>query len=169
MKRFGISLFVAILGLVFSTSTVIAEMAKEGSGEFRGVKSGTYEVLMLGEDRFQMNYDETGAFVEAPENSPFTNATLHSMGTLHAIKGEFKTHGGLLFVRPNGDQIFCVYESQGIIGEGVTAGATEIIGGTGDCSGITGKLESLPRPISKRSKKGTYQHIMIGKVSWKIP
>ena len=91
------------------------------------------------------------------------------MGTLHAIKGKFTAHGGLLITCPNGDQIFGAYESQGIVGKGVTAGGIDIIGGTGECSGITGKMELLPRPDVKPSKEGTYQQITVGKVSWKIP
>lgn len=171
MKKISISLLAIILGLVFSISIVSGEMAKEGSGEIRGAKSGTFEILKLGEDRIQMNYDEQGAFVVAPENSPFTNASFQSIGSLHAIKGEFTAHGGLLITCTNGDQVFGVYESQGVLGqrEGVTAGGIELVGGTGECSGITGKIELLPRPTVRSSKKGTYQQVTVGKVSWKIP
>jgi hypothetical protein len=50
-------------------------MAKEGSGHYRSGKSGTFDVIALGKDRFQLNYDETGAIVEAPENSPLPTYT----------------------------------------------------------------------------------------------
>jgi len=88
MKKFSFTLFLIVLGVVFSTSILYAEMAKEGSGTYRSGKSGIYEVLKLGKDRLQMNYDETGVFVESPENSPLTNASYRVLGTLHAINGK---------------------------------------------------------------------------------
>ena len=159
----------SILLLITAGNVVGAELAKEGSGDFRGAKSGTFEVLRLGEGRIQMNWDEKGAYSEAPENSPFINATFHAIGTLHGFKGKFKAHGGVLITRPNGDQIFGVIVVEGILGQGPTGGVIELIGGTGECSGITGKIEPLPRPKVKSSKKGSYQQIVVGKVTWKIP
>ena len=162
--------FLFALLLINSVGTVFAaEFAKEGSGEYRGAKSGTMEVLALGEGRMQLNWDEKGAFSEAPENSPFINATFHAIGTLHGNKGKTKMHGGISITRPNGDQIFGVVDAEGIAGKGATGGGIELIGGTGECSGITGKIELLPRPKVKSSKKGTYQQVIVGKVSWKIP
>ena len=116
-----------------------------------------------------MNWDEKGAFTEAPDNSPFINATYHAIGTLHAFKGKFKAHGGMLITRPNGDQIFASIVSEGVVGQGPKSGGVELLGGTGECTGITGKIELLPRPKVKSSKKGTYQQVMVGKVTWKIP
>lgn len=170
MKKFSFTLFLIVLGVVFSTSILYAEMAKEGSGTYRSGKSGIYEVLKLGKDRLQMNYDETGVFVESPENSPLTNASYRVLGTLHAINGKFKGSGSVVVTRPNGDQFFSsLYKNEGILGVGPTSGVMEIIGGTGECTGIEGTLEMLPRPKVKSSKKGTYQGIGIGKISWKIP
>jgi hypothetical protein len=170
MKKFSFTLFLIVLGFVFSTSILYAEMAKEGSGTYRTGKSGIYEVLKLVKDRLQMNYDETGVFVESPENSPLTNASYRVLGTLHAINGKFKGYGSVIVTRPNGDQIFLVYnKNEGILGVGPTSGVMEIIGGTGECTGIEGTLDFLPRPKVKSSKKGTYQGIGIGKISWKIP
>ena len=169
MIRDTMAFLFSILLFITAGNAVGAELAKEGSGDYRGAKSGTYEVLVLGEGRIQMNWDEKGAITEAPENSPFINASFHDMGTSHAVKGKFKAYGGMLITRPNGDQIFGVIVSEGVQGKGVTGGGVEIIGGTGECSGITGKFELLPRPMVKPSKKGTYQHIMVGKVTWKIP
>ena len=169
MIRATMAFLFSILLIIAAGNVVGAELAKEGSGEYRGAKSGTMELLKLGEGRIQMNWDEKGAFTEAPENSPFINVTFHNMGTLHGNKGKFKSHGGMLITRPNGDQIFGAIVSEGVMGQGVTGGGVEIIGGTGECSGITGKIEVLPRPKVKSSKKGTYQQVLVGKVTWKIP
>jgi hypothetical protein len=169
MKKISNALFLITLGLLFSASVICAEMAKEGSGHYRSGKSGTFDVIVLGKDGFQMNYDETGAIVEAPENSPLTNATYRTIGTQHGFEGKFKGSGGLVLTRSNGDQIFGVYKFEGVVETGIQTGIIEIIGGTGECAGIEGTMEMLPRPALKTSKDGTYQGIGIGKITWKIP
>jgi hypothetical protein len=65
--------------------------------------------------------------------------------------------------------ILFVIAADGVLGAGPTGGGADIIGGTGVCSGIQGKIDFMPRPAVKASKQGTYQGIGIGKVSWKIP
>ena len=132
MKKLFITLFLIIMGLLFSASVIYAEMAKEGSGHYRSGKSGTFEVIALGGDRFQVNYDETGAIVEAPDNSPLTNATYRTIGTQHGFDGKFKGNGGLVLTRPNGDQIFGVLEFEGIVEAGIQTGIIKIIGGIYD-------------------------------------
>ena len=66
-------------------------------------------------------------------------------------------------------QIFGVYEFDGVVETGIQTGIIEIIGGTGECVGIEGTMEMLPRPVTKTSKEGAYQGIGIGKITWKIP
>ena len=165
-------ILVSILSLVFLLTFVpisSAEMAKEGSGNYRSAKSGTFEVLMLGKDRLQMNYDEMGAIVEAPKNSPIENASFRVIGTLYAVNKKWTGSGALLITCANGDQVFGTYQNEGILGVGPTGGFIKLIGGTGECAGIEGKMEMLPRPAVKPSKKGTYQGIGIGKITWRIP
>lgn len=165
-------ILVSISSIAFLLTFVIvsnAEMAKEGNGNYRTGKSGTMNIMMMGKDMLQMNYDESGAFVEAPDNSPFKNASYRSIGTLNAINKDFKGSGAVLITCTNGDQIFGIYQSTGVLGVGPTSGSIEFLGGTGECTGIKGKMEILPRPAVKPSKKGTYQGIGIGRVTWKIP
>ncbi len=165
-------ILVSIIALAFFLAFVPitnAEMAKEGSGNYRAGKSGTFEVMSMGKDRLQMNYDEAGAFVEAPENSPFENASFRVIGSLHAVNKKFIGNGSILITCPNGDQIFGTFQNEGVLGVGPTGGSIKLIGGTGACTGIQGKMEMLPRPAVKTSKKGTYQGIGIGKITWKIP
>ena len=169
MKKLHITSFLLTVGLLFWASVIYAEMDKEGSGHYRSGKSGTFEVIALGKDRFQLNYDETGAIVEAPDNSPFINATYRTIGTQHGFDGKFKGNGGLVLTRPNGDQIFGVLEFEGVVASGIETGIIKIIGGTGECAGIEGTMELLPRPMSKTSKEGEYQGIGVGKITWKIP
>lgn len=169
MKRISIVCLTLVIGLAFSVSAAYAEMAKEGSGQYRGGKSGKISVMKLGEGRLQLNWDETGVMVDAPENSPFVNASFRSMGTIHSIEGKTEGNGAITFTCPNGDQIFGVINMGGKYMEGPTRGIIEFIGGTGQCAGIEGQIEMMPRPKIAPSMDGTYQQIGIGKVSWKLP
>jgi hypothetical protein len=169
MKRLGIVLIIAAFGLVFSVFTANAEMAKEGSGDIRGSKSGTLQFLKMGDDHNQMNYEESGVILDAPEDSPFYHATWYGIGTLHGFQGKFQATGAMVFTCTNGDQIFALVGTEGMLGKGNTGGGVKIVGGTGGCSGIEGELVATPRPPTKSSKQGTYQQIVLGKVNWKIP
>ena len=169
MRKLSVALFLIILGLLFSTSIVYAEMAKEGSAEIRGAKSGTLQRLAMGEGRNQMNYEETGVIIDAPEDSPFFHATWHGMGTLHGHKGKFVATGAMVYTRPNGDQIYAIIDMGGKHGEGVSGGGVKFVGGTGECTGIEGEALTKPRPKTKSSKQGSYQQIVLSNVTWKIP
>ena len=164
-----ISKVVLVLSILFYPISAFAEMAKEGSGGYAMGKSGTIKVLKLGEGRAQMNWDENGVIVSAPENSPFEFASYRLIGSSHIIKGKYKGKGGGVFTRPNGDQIFGVVDVEGEYGIKVTGGKITIIGGTGECTGIEGLLEIGPRPAVKTSMEEIYQGVGFGKISWKIP
>ena len=97
MRKANVVFFLITLGLLFSVSLVYAELAKEGSAEIRGAKSGTLETLPMGEGRLQMNWDETGVFIDAPEDCPLFHATWHAIGTLNGNKGKFVAIGGMVF------------------------------------------------------------------------
>ena len=169
MKKVSIVFFVVVLGLIFSINGVYAEMAKEGSGEIRGSKSGTMQFLKMGEDRIQINYEESGVILDAPEDSPFYHATLYGIGTTNVFKGKLKATGGMVFTCTNGDQIFAEVITEGLLSSGLTGGGVKFVGGTGACAGIEGELVPSPRPPTKHSKEGTYQQILLGKINWKIP
>lgn len=169
MKKIAIITVWIVAGLLYVASVGYAEMAKKGSGSYRSGKNGTFSVLNLGEGRLQMNWDETGVMVDAPENSPFVNTSYRAIGSLHSIDGNWTGNGSIVFTCPNGDQIFGVIENAGVLGEGPRSGGVDLIGGTGGCTGIKGRIDFMPRPEVKPSGKDMYQGIGIGKVSWKIP
>lgn len=169
MRKLSVALFSIIFGLLFSTSIIYAEMTKEGSGEIRGAKSGTIQRLAMGEGRTQMNYEETGVILDAPEDSPFFHATFHGIGTLQGHNGKFIAIGGMVFTLPNGDQIYAIVDTRGQFDEGVSEGSVKFVGGTGECAGIEGKMLTKPRPKTKSSKEGVYQQIVLSNVTWKIP
>jgi hypothetical protein len=85
MIRKSMMIMFALLLIVTAGTLVGAEMAKEGSGDYRSGRTGTFEVLAMGKERLQMNFEATGVVVSAPENSPLHNASFRNIGTLHAI------------------------------------------------------------------------------------
>ena len=168
VKKSMIFLF-ALLILISAETVFSAEFAKEGSGEYRSGKSGTSTVLVMGKERIQMNFEQLGAVVIAPENSPFQNATFRNLGTLHGYKGKWKSTSFVEYTCANGDKIYCTSEAQGAMGVGTTKGILKIVWGTGTCAGIEGTIELKGTPGIKSAKKGTHQGISVGTVTWKIP
>ena len=168
MKKAFVILILTLFVLVTAGTVVGAEMAKKGNGDYRSGKSGTFVFIPMGKERMQMNFDEIGVVVSAPENSPFNNATFRDIGTLHAIKGKWKGSGFVEWTCTNGDKVYGTFESQGVMG-GSTSAVLKFVGGTGAYTGIEGTLEMRNTPGIKPARKGIYQGITVGKLNWKIP
>jgi len=169
MKIFTVGMLAVLFGLIVTISTVrAAELAKEGSGKYRSGRTAEINVLKMGEEHMQINFDETGVVVDAPADSPFYNASFNTMGTIHAVNGNFTYSGAALWTRPNGDQIYGIFKGDGKLGvESNTS--LEIVGGQGECVGITGTMELKAGPYAKSSKKGYSMGTSVGTVRWKIP
>ena len=168
MIRATMAILLTLLLLISAGTVFGAEMAKEGSGDYRSGKAGTFEVLPMGQERGQMNFEELGVVVEAPEDSPLYNASFWNLGSGHQIKGKWKTNSFVVWTRPNGDQVYAVSEASGVMG-GPSSAVLTFVGGTGTCAGIEGVLEIKGVPGIKSSKKGTWGGISVGKFNWKIP
>jgi hypothetical protein len=167
MKKLIIIMF--LIFLMSLSSLVTAEIVKEGSGDYLLGQTSTFEVIRMGEGRLQINWNKTGVITSAPEGSPFLYASFHLIGTLHSNSGNFKSSGGGVFTRPNGDRFFGIVEIEGSLVRGATGGRIRIIDGTGECTGMVGEMTPTTRPTVISSKQGTYQGIGVGKISWKIP
>ena len=164
MKRFTVGMLAVLFGLVVTFSTVsAAELAKEGSG-----RTAKINVLKMGEEHVQINFDETGIVVDAPADSPFYNSSFNTMGTIHAVNGNFSYSVAALWTRPNGDQIYGTFKGDGKQGVGTNT-SLEIVGGQGECVGITGTLELKSGPYAKSSPKGYSMGTSVGTIRWKIP
>jgi hypothetical protein len=168
MKKFITGAFIVLMVSLLVTSTLYAELAKEGSGKYRSGRTAEVTVLKMGKEHMQINFDETGIVVDAPLNSPFYNASFNTMGTIHAVNGVFTYSGAALWTRPNGDQIYGIFEGNGKLGAGTNT-SLEIVGGQGECEGITGTMELKAGPGAKSSKKGYSMGTSVGTVQWKIP
>jgi hypothetical protein len=169
MKRLNVFVLMAVFSLIPISSISFAEMAKEGSGDYRSAKSVTVSVLPMGEERVQMNFEEIGVVVGVPENCPLFNASFRDIGTLHAIKGKSTITGSIEFTIPNGDKVYGTINAEGVLAQGGSTGVAEFVGGTGTCTGISGTIEYKPGAQVKPAKEGTYQAFTVGKVNWKIP
>jgi hypothetical protein len=165
----SMAIIFALLLIITAGTVVGAEMAKEGSGDYRSGKTATPVVIAMGKERLQMNFDETGVVVSAPENSPFHNASFRDIGTLHAIKGKWKGSAFIEWTRPNGDKVYGTSEGEGVLGGGPSKSVIKFVGGTGTCTGIEGTMETRNTPGIKPAKKGVYNGISVGKFNWKIP
>jgi hypothetical protein len=165
----SISIIFALLLIIPAGNVVGAEMAKEGNGEYRSAKTGTPVVIAMEKERLQMNFDETGVVVSAPENSPLHNASFRDIGTLHAIKGKWKGSGFVEWTLTNGDKVYGTFEGEGVLGGGPSKNVLKFVGGTGTCTGIEGTMELRNTPGIKPAKKGVYNGISVGKFNWKIP
>jgi hypothetical protein len=169
MNRIILSSILALTLLVAFVPVTNAEMAKEGTGQYKGVFSYTTKAIPMGKERLQVTYEAVGLVVDAPAESPFYNSTFYVIGALHAIKGVYKDHNGFIrYTCPNGDNIFATYLGSGEIGVSKKVTYT-FVGGTGQCAGIEGGAElsggkGFPRP-TKDVKIG----MSVGKVHWKIP
>lgn len=168
MGRFVKTFFFLILLSITFGSVAQAEMAKEGSGEYRSAKTTTFDVLSMEKERLQMNYEQIGVVVIAPENSPLYNASFRFLGTLHAIKGKYTGPGFIVWTNTNGDKIYATCEVEGVL-RGASKGVITFVGGTGGCVGIEGIMKINGLPGIKPSKKGIGFGISVGEFNWKIP
>ena len=157
------------LSLVLTVSTSSAEMAKEGSGDYRSAKAGTISMLPTDDERVQINFEELSIVVGAPEICPLLNASFRDMGTKHAINGKSTITGFIVYTIPNGDRVYGTIEAEGVLAQGGSTGIVEFVGGTGTCTGISGTIEYKPGPQIKPAKEGNHQAITVGRVNWKIP
>lgn len=168
MKIKHLKISALIFVLLFVGTAAGAELSKSGEGRYRSARSADIQILKVGENRLQINYDETGVVVDVPANSPFVDASFNTMGTIHVVDGELTYNGAAVWTRPNGDEIYGVFKGEGVLGKSST-GSLEIVGGTGQCAGITGGIELKSGPYVKATKKGTAQGTTIGDLKWSIP
>jgi hypothetical protein len=144
-----------------------AEMAKEGSGTGIIYYTSTSQVHAQGKENFVVNYDARGVSATDDETSPFYMSTDQCIGSLKAIKGEFKDSGLCTFTRPDDDKIYLSYEAAGKLGTPVK-GTYTLVGGTGKCTGMTGSGEFTRTPL-KGPAKGIGASVSKSTGSWKIP
>jgi hypothetical protein len=132
------TLFSLILLVTFGLAAN-AQMAKEGTYSSTEYISGTYKVVLMGEERLYLSYEYMGSIVSDTGKGFIHNMSVHGIGSLHAVKGMVEQESGIeVYNDPDGDKVFQTYKGTG--GElGVhTEGIGTFVGGTGKYTGITG-------------------------------
>ena len=143
------------------------EMAKEGSGSYKFYYTSTSQNLMIEKLAGVWNYEARGVSGVDDKTSPFYMASSQCIGSVKGVKGVFKEAGLCTIACPNGDKIYMSYEGSGKMGEPMK-GSSNLIGGTGNCVGITGTGE-FTRAMLKGPAEGIGASMSVGKVSWKVP
>jgi hypothetical protein len=172
MKRIILSSLLALILLVAFVPVANADMAMEGSGNYKSVMTSTFKAISAEKERLYMTFEAIGGISEAPADSPLFNATFHALGALEAIKGAYKDSGFIIYYRPNGDKVYATWQASGTMG--VKSADRKLtltfVGGTGECTGIEGGGEltgvgGLYRKLTKKVRVS----MSVGKFHWKIP
>jgi hypothetical protein len=167
IKKFMV-LILTLLLLATAGPVVAEEMAREGSGTGRVYWTGTFDVLPMGKELVQMNYEGYGVQVSDTGKGLFHNATTHVVGGLLGVKGVYENDSGLItYTRPDGDQIFLTYKCSGTMGKSAK-GTVTFVGGTGKFVGVTGTGE-FTRHSLRPPAKGVFASFAVTKSSWKLP
>ena len=143
-------------------------MPREGSISSRANWTGTFDILPMGKELVQMNYNGYGIAVSDTGKGLLHNATAHVVGGLLGVKGVYENDSGLIcYTRTDGDQVFLTYKCSGTMGKSAKGIAT-IVGGTGKFEGITGTIE-FTRHSLRAPTKGAFGSFSISKGTWKLP
>jgi hypothetical protein len=170
MKRIILSSLLALILLVAFVPVANADMAMEGSGNYKSVMSYTFKFISAEKERLYMTYDLTGVIAEAPADSPLFNASFHALGALEAIKKDYKDGGFIVYYRPNGDKIYTTWQATGTLGGTDRKITITFVGGTGECAGIEGGGELTGvEPLYNKPTKKVRVSMSVGKFHWKIP
>lgn len=168
MNRIILPFILALFLFATFVPVANADMAMEGSGNYKSVFSMTFKALPMEKERLQTNYEAVGLVIEAPTDSPFYNSTFYVLGGLHAIKKVFEYSGFIRFTCTNKDNIFATYKGGGKFGASKKVTYT-FVGGTGQFVGIEGGAELTGGEGFPHPTKSHRMGVSVGKVHWKIP
>lgn len=143
------------------------EIAKEGTGSGTFYYCGTFKVIAMGEERLQMTYDLMGIVTSDNPDHPLHNASTHTIGATHSVKGNYKTGGFTVYTRANGDQGFATFEATGKLGVS-SEGTYTWVGGTGELTGLEGG-GVYSHTVLRPPAEGALCGILKTKGSWKLP
>ena len=168
MKKTVLVLILGIVLLGVFGMEAKAQIPKEGSNSFTCAYSFTFKVLPMGQERVQMTYEVMGVDIGDTPEDLIHNTSIHCLGALHAIKGEFKDDSGLcVVIRPDGDQMFVTYKAAGKLGV-VGKETWTVVGGTGKLTGIQGSAECTRFGV-RAAAEGTGQGYATCKGHYKLP
>ena len=145
-----------------------AQLSREGTYTSTMAQSGTFRILRMGEERWQITYEMSGVSLSDSGDGPLHRASVRCLGASHVIRRAYDNdHGFCVHVRPDGDQAFTTYRAAGTTGVGGT-GTFTFVGGTGKLEGLTGGGEYSDRS-SHATSTGTFHGYSNTRASWKLP
>ncbi len=162
--------FILVLFIMVGfTQTSHAEMAKEGTGAWTSMYSGTFDLISLDQGHFVVTYENKGALVSDSGNDPFNNMSIYNVGTIYFENGVGKLLGYITCTDPDGDKVLIeIREDNTKLAPAVNRGVGKYIYGTGKFSGIEGSMEYM-RWYVRPATKDTIQSVAKTKGNWKLP
>lgn len=167
MKKYSCLIFLVTLSLTMAATSAFSEMAKEGSYSGKNYSTGTSKAIPMGEERLHLAIEGSGIYVSDDEDGFLNNASIHFLGTLHAVKGVFEESGFMVFNVPDGDKVYATWKGTGNLGKDAK-GTLTYVGGTGKYAGLTGSDEYTRANLPSPSKK-EWAAITVHKGNWKLP
>ena len=155
------------LALFFSASTTYSEMAKEGSHSGKNYSTGTSKAIPMGEERLHLTIEGSGIYVSDEEDGFLNNASMHLLGTLHAINGVFEDSGFIVFNLPDGENVYATWKGTGNLGKDAE-GTITYVGGTGKYAGLTG-VDEYTRKHVPNASNSVWAVITIHNGNWELP
>ena len=168
-----VSSVILILFIAF-VATVEAQIPKEGTGSYTSIFSGTYKIIGMGQELFQMTYEHTGAMLSDTGEGIFHNSTYHCLGSMYVVKGNYDNNSGFCVLTcPDGDKAFFTFKSSGNMVKGSKQTST-YVGGTGKLAGLQGGSESTQTPLRASGPpgspyQGSFQGLTKTKIQYKLP
>lgn len=158
-----LALFIAFIG------TGEAQIPKEGTTSYTAIYAGSYKAVGMGQERFQMIYEHTGAMLSDTGEGIFHNATFHCVGSQYVVNGNYDNDNGFCALTcPDGDKAFFTYKATGNHVKGGKQNNT-FIGGTGRLTGLQGSAEVTRIPLRASGPAGSYQGVSKSKGQYKLP
>ena len=171
MKKIILASLLSLFLLVAFGTIANAQMAKEGTFSVKMICHGTYSVINAAtttEKRMQFNHEVFGLTLNDAGEGFLHDASLHGMGSFHAVNGVMDGGDRGFFVHfdKDGDQVFLTYLSQGSLG--ATKATFKLVGGTGKYTGVTGGGEWNWKGVTPAAE-GTFQGYTAAKGHYKLP
>ncbi|MEN8123344.1 MAG: hypothetical protein ABFS35_23605 [Bacteroidota bacterium] len=168
MRKIIITLGLIIVFFIAFIQISYAEMAKEGTISGKGYYNGNIQMLPMGKERVQINYEVCGISVSDNKESIFHNSSQYVLGGLHVVNGNIEDSGFIESTLTNGDKVFMTYKASGKMGKPtIYKGTFSFVGGTGKVNGIQGGGE-FTRYSLQPPAKGKSASFSVRKGNWKI-
>ena len=85
MKTISVFSVVILVLFVAFAATVEAQIPKEGTTSITAIFAGTWKAVGMGQERYQMTYEHTGAMTSDTGEGIFHNATFHCIGSHSSV------------------------------------------------------------------------------------